>query len=194
MNIKRIIIKCLTAIVISTVIILLLSANALAGVLFDTETGCTYSAGYWKAHSIYGPAINPDPGWYTPYGPFPYLEPGEVPPTSNLNSDGPDTLLFESGLTWIEAFNTPPKQNNAWFILAYQWMAAYLNFYNFSGSGGTDIEQWLSDGAYYLKLYDGDNSGDPLIPSKSLDREDAILLAEQLEIYNIGIIGPGSCE
>jgi hypothetical protein len=86
--------------------------------------GCTYTQGYWKTHSIYGPAAHPDDGWYTTAGPYP---PGAA---------GPDAPLFDSGLSWYVAFNTPPQGGNAWFILAHQWMAAYLNFYNGAGSGG----------------------------------------------------------
>jgi hypothetical protein len=142
--------------------------------------GCTYTQGYWKTHSSHGPAGPADPGWYTPYGPYP---PG-----------GPNGPLFNSGLTWYQAFNTAPKGGNAWFILAHQWMAAYLNLYNGAGSGGTSVVAWITDGAVLLIQYDDDGAGDPLIPKDSPDREDAIELAAWLDDYNNGYIGPGSCD
>jgi hypothetical protein len=91
------------------------------------DVGCTYTQGHWKTHSVYGPGQPADDGWFTTFGPYP---PGP---------GGPDAPLFDSGLTWIEALNTPSRGGNAWFILASQWMAAYLNYYNGAGSGGTDV-------------------------------------------------------
>jgi hypothetical protein len=148
--------------------------------------GCTYTQGYWKTHSIYGPAAHPDDGWYTTAGPYP---PGAA---------GPDAPLFDSGLSWYVAFNTPPQGGNAWFILAHQWMAAYLNFYNGAGSGGTNVAQWISDGADLLDAWDqyddGVNPPHPFIPKDDLAREQAIILAGLLADYNEGLIGPGHCE
>ena len=157
--------------------------------------GCTYTEGYWKTRSDkYGPVIKPDEGWYTPFGPYPYPDSGEVvSDTHKLYLNGPETLLFDSRLNWYEAFNTPPRKNNAWFILAYQWMAAYLNFYNGAGAGGTDVVQWLSDSAVLLDAYDDEGNGNPLIPSDSADRNIAIELADWLEKYNNGYWGPGYC-
>jgi hypothetical protein len=68
--------------------------------------GCTYTQGYWKTHSIDGPAAHPDDGWYTTFGPYP---PGVDGPEGPI-LDGPDAPLFGSGLTWLEAFNHPPRR------------------------------------------------------------------------------------
>jgi hypothetical protein len=135
--------------------------------------GCTYTQGYWKTHSEYGPA--------------PYDDDWEV------LAGGADEPLFDSGLTWYEAFNTPPKKGNAWFILAHQWMAAYLNFHN-GAYGGITTED-LADGAALLDKYDDDGDGDPFIPKDEVaDREEAIRLAGLFGDYNEGIIGPGHCD
>lgn len=152
--------------------------------------GCTYTQGYWKTHSLYGPARHRDDGWYTANGPYP---PGAL---------GPDAPLFQATdyqgntdqLTWLEAFNTSPRGGNAWFILAHQWMAAYLNYYNGSGAGGTDVVQWLSDGAALLDAYDMAGNGSPLIPKNAADRDAANILADRLDRYNSGEIGPGHCD
>jgi hypothetical protein len=155
--------------------------------------GCTYTQGYWKTHSEYGPAAHPDEGWYTTFGPYP---PGVDGPEGPI-LDGPDAPLFGSGLTWLEAFNHPPKAGNAWFILAHQWMAAYLNFYNGGGAGGTDVVQWLGDGADLLIQFESTsykNFDAPFIPPDEPERAAAIELAGWLGDYNEGIIGPGHCD
>jgi hypothetical protein len=156
------------------------------------EVGCTYTQGYWKTHSYRGPAGPEDPGW------------GILPA-------GPDTPLFDAmdyegdtdELTWLEAFNTPPRRGNAWFILAHQWMAAYLNYYNGAGSGGSDVLQWLSEGADLLDHYDQWDSGYPLIPAGGNyqnisgdwdDRVRAIELADLLDQYNNGDYGVPHCD
>ena len=153
--------------------------------------GCTYSQSYWKTHSDkYGPASKPDDGWYTTFGPYP---PGTDGPDGPI-ADGPDALLFDSGFTWYEVFKSPAKAGNAWYILAHQWMAAYLNYYNGAGSScGVDVVQWLSDSAVLLDAYDDEGSGNPLIPKDSTDRHIAIEMADWLEKYNNGYWGPGYC-
>lgn len=50
MNVKRPTMKGLGIIAILAILLILLSVNALA------DGGCTLTAGYWKTHSIYGPA------------------------------------------------------------------------------------------------------------------------------------------
>jgi hypothetical protein len=151
--------------------------------------GCTYTQGYWKTHSIHGPAGPADDGWYTEMGPYP---PGVDGPEGPI-LDGPDAQLFDNG-TWLEAFNTPPQGGNAWYILAHQWMAAYLNFYNGAGSGGTAVVDWITNGAALLDAYDQYDAGEPLIPKDSADRGEAIWLAGLLGDYNEGLIGPGHCD
>ena len=159
-------------------------------------SGCTYTEGYWKTHSKYGPTPEEkwDEGWYTPFGPYPYPDVGEVvSDTHKLYINGPDTLLFDSGFTWQEVFRSPDKAGNAWYILAHQWMGAYLNYYNGAGAGGVDVVQWLADSATLLDAYDDGGIGNPLIPKDSPDRNKAIELADWLEKYNNGYWGPGYC-
>jgi hypothetical protein len=95
-------------------------ANPLTGVVVtftNTEVvipppppaGCTYTQGYWKTHSIHGPASKPDAGWD--------------------NVGGPDADFFTSGKSWLEIFNTPVK-GSKYIQLAHQYMAAKLNVLN----------------------------------------------------------------
>lgn len=75
--------------------------------------GCTYTQGYWKTHSIHGPAGPADDGWD--------------------NVGGPDTDFYLSGLTWLELFNEPVK-GRKYVSLAHQYMAAKLNVLNGTSS------------------------------------------------------------
>lgn len=68
--------------------------------------GCTLTPGYWKTHSINGPA---------PYD-----------PTWNGQEGNP---FFLSGQTWYSALWTEPK-GNPYYILAHAYIAAVLNVQN----------------------------------------------------------------
>ena len=79
--------------------------------------GCTLTQGYWKTHSDKGPA---------PYD-----------ATWAFLPDGADTPFFDLGQSWYQVFWTPPKGGNANFILAHQYMAAYLNQLGPDGAAST---------------------------------------------------------
>ncbi|HSM16845.1 MAG TPA: hypothetical protein VK845_07595, partial [Gemmatimonadales bacterium] len=80
------------------------------------DPGCTYTQGYWKTHSVYGPAGPADGTW-------------------DLLASGPDTPFFLSGQTWYEVFWTSPS-GNAYSSWAHQYRAAKLNVLN--GADPTD--------------------------------------------------------
>lgn len=61
--------------------------------------GCTRTQGYWGS--------KPGVIW-----PAPYTR---------------DAMFYSSGLTWQQILDTPPKQGNAYLILAHQYIAAVLN-------------------------------------------------------------------
>ena len=69
--------------------------------------GCTYTWGYWKTHSRYGPAAHPDDTW-------------------NKLSNGPNTLFFGTGHTYMWILNQSDAGGNAYMILAHQYIAAKL--------------------------------------------------------------------
>ncbi|UZW59708.1 hypothetical protein [Lysobacter enzymogenes] len=125
--------------------------------------GCTYTLGYWKTHSKYGPA---------PYD-------------ATWAKIGEDTLFFGSGQTWYHVFWTPPKGGNAYYILAHQYMAARLNV----EAGATAPAQVASAIAQAGAWFAGRSSAAPKGPA----RETAIALAGTLGAYNEGATGPGHC-
>lgn len=125
--------------------------------------GCSLTQGYWKTHSSYGPAPY-DANW------------------ANL-PNGADTAFFNSGLSWYQQFWTAPK-GNAYFNLAHQYAAAYLNQLN--GADTSAITAQLAAAANLL----GSVSGTTIA---NKDRNAALALASTLDAYNNGAIGPGHC-
>lgn len=131
---------------------------------------CTLGQGYWKNHSEQGPAKY-DETWA-------YL------------ANGADTPFFDSGLSWLETMRTPPKGGNAFFILARQYAAAWL-----SGLHGADISTVAAEiqrAVELLDQYDGDPDGMDLIEGDV--RKEFIQIAETLDDFNNGKIGPGKCD
>jgi hypothetical protein len=131
-------------------------------------TGCTLTQGYWKTHSVFGPAKPSDPTW-------------------DLLPDGcPNTPFFSSGKTWYEVFWTNPKGGNAYYILAHQYMAAKLNILAGAAST-TEVDAAIAWSETFFGTYG---------PSSQLPkavRQQAIATAGILGSYNEGLIGPGHC-
>ncbi len=135
--------------------------------------GCTYTFGYWKTHSEYGPAGPPDPTWLI------------VPPS------GPDSPFFGSDFTWHDILWTPPKGGNAYIILAHQFAAAWLNINNVDPLLAADpsvLGTALSDAAALLSAYVPEDILEPAV------RAEFIALAGVLNDFNEGYLGPPHCE
>ncbi|HWP64252.1 MAG TPA: hypothetical protein VNO86_12365 [Candidatus Binatia bacterium] len=131
--------------------------------------GCTLTQGYWKTHSVYGPAKPSDPTWD--------LLPG---------GQGADTPFFTSGKSWYEVFWTAPKGGNAYYILAHQYMAAKLNI--LAGASTTsEVDTAIAWAETFFSTY-----GPTSTLSKAV-RQQAIATAGTLGQYNEGLIGPGHC-
>lgn len=132
-------------------------------------TGCTLTQGYWKTHSVYGPAKPADPTWG--------LLPGGL---------GPNTPFFISGQTWYQVFWTNPKGGSAYYILAHQYMAAKLNI--LAGVASTSqVDAAIAWSETFFTTY---------TPTSNLSktvRQQAIATAGVLGSYNEGLIGPGHC-
>lgn len=131
--------------------------------------GCTLTQGYWKTHSVLGPAAKPDATW-------------------NLVG-GPNANFFLSGQTWIQVFRTAPG-GNAYYILADQYMAAVLNTLNGAATTAA-VDSALSWAKTFFGTYTPAQIGalkgsDPL-------RQQALAAASTLGSYNEGAIGPGHC-
>ena len=154
------------------IIITMLIASAIyfsgtAALACDDYCGCTLTPGYWKTHSIYGPAPRDD-GW-------------------DAAREGEDTIFFDSGKTVYEVINTPPKKGNAYYILSFQYIAAWLNWHN-----GASVPNEVWDALECAENFFGTYT-----PSSVLTQEEraaAIACASILADYNEGIIGPGHCD
>lgn len=134
------------------------------------DEGCTLTPGYWKTHA--DPTEKKfDETW--------------------LLVGGPDAPFFISGQTWIQVLNEDHSGGNAYYILAFQWIAAQLNQLagaTISGAAAAafaDAEDLLAvNTPSGIGALSGD---DPL-------RQEFISLAGTLDDYNNGVIGPGHCD
>jgi hypothetical protein len=136
------------------------------------DGGCTLTQGYWKTHSEYGPAPY-DENW------------------ANL-SDGADTEFYISGMSWHEVFWTPP-QGNVYYQLAHQYMAAHLNML----AGAMAPPEVITAMKSADELFGENNPGDLMGRGRNANMELQAwfrYLAELLDDYNNGIIGPGHCD
>jgi hypothetical protein len=121
-------------------------------------TGCTYTQGYWKTHSVYGPASYNDT-W----------------------ASKQDETFFNSGKSWYDIINTPPKKGDAYIILAYQYIAAYLNLLN-NAADAPGLQDAMSGAENLFNSYDYSTSG---APGKNTSlRQDFLDLANFLASYN----------
>jgi hypothetical protein len=131
--------------------------------------GCTLTPGYWKTHSEYGPA---------PYD-------------DTWASIGEDTPFFLSGQTYYEVLWTPPTGGNAYYILAHAYIAAELNFLN--GADPSAAQDAFDEATDLFNTYTPEEvAGLKGKVGKEL-RAQFIDLAEILDDYNNGYIGPGHC-
>jgi len=146
------------------------TGSASATVTVPCAGGCTLTQGYWKTHSKYGPAPRDD-GW------------DKIPPSGENQPGGEDALFYNSGQTYIQVLNTPPK-GNAYYILAHQFIAAQLNILNGAdGSAVSEAMAWAE--AFFTKYGPGNVPKDQAALAKSY--------ADLLDQYNNGYIGPGHC-
>jgi hypothetical protein len=113
-------------------------------------TSCTFTVGYWKNHTTVWPA---------PYS--------------------PGATFYTSGKTWLQVLNTP-TQGNAYYILAYQFIAATLNG---TGSAPANVQQAMVDAAAYFANPAG----------SSLTRAQLIAMGTLLDNYNNGLLGTPHC-
>jgi hypothetical protein len=128
------------------------------------QFGCTLTPGYWKTHSINGPA---------PYD-------------DTWAQIGEDTIFFLSGKSYYDVLWTPPK-GNAYYILAHAYIAAELNFLN--GADSTDAQDAFDDATVLFQTY----TPAQVANLKGAAKKTWTDLATILDDYNNGEIGPGHC-
>ncbi len=145
--------------------------------------GCTHSQGYWKTHSYHGPA--------------PFDDTWEFLPESQ------DRVFFLSGQSYYEVLWTPPSKGNAYYILAHQYIAAELNgLYAATEIAGQDpadgpllppeIESSFYQAMDLLSQYTPQEVEEFKGRNKA-NRDQFTNLAEVLDEFNSGLIGPGAC-
>lgn len=133
------------------------------------DNSCTLTQGYWQTHSKYGPA--------------PYDD------TWALLEE--DTPFYLSGQTYYQVIWTPPAGGNAYYILAPQYIAAGLNQLN-GATVPEEVQTALTEAIALFGLYTPADIG-ALAANDEL-KQQFISLAELLDDYNNGSIGPGHCD
>ena len=129
--------------------------------------GCTKGYGYWKTHSAYGPA----------------------PQDTVWAMLGEDSTFYLSNQTNYEVMWTAPKHGNAYYMLAHAFIAVELNF--LAGADPTEIQEAFNNAADLFETYTPDEIGS--LHGNAPLRQTFISLKNNLEMYNSGEIGPGSC-
>jgi hypothetical protein len=131
------------------------------------EQGCTLTPGYWKTHSINGPA---------PYD-------------DTWAQIGEDTTFFLSGTSYYNVLWTAPG-GNAYYILAHAYIAAELNMLN-GASVPADVQDAFDDATALFGAYTPEQIG--ALKGNKAPRPEFISLAGILDGYNNGLSGPGHC-
>ncbi|HMN08989.1 MAG TPA: hypothetical protein PKC83_09415 [Gemmatimonadaceae bacterium] len=123
---------------------------------------CTLTQGYWKNHTE---------DWDSGQN---YVDSGDI--------------FYNSGKTYIEIMNTPPKGGNAYLQLAHQFIAASLNVGGTSGSGIAAVDAALAGAdAYFAAAAAG-------IPAPTgATKTQLQAWASTLGSFNEGLTGPGHC-
>jgi hypothetical protein len=134
----------------------------------EDPEGCSLTPGYWMTHSEYGPAPY-DPTW------------AELP-------DGADTPFFLSGKSYLQVLHTPPAGGHAYYILAFQYIAAELN--RFAGADLAAVQAAFDGATAIFETYTPDQVKNFSRPM----RAQLIEWADLLDEYNNGLIGPGHCD
>lgn len=134
------------------------------------SSGCSLTPGYWKTHSSFGPAPYDDTWARLPGG------------------AGAETPFFLSGSTYYRVLWTPTA-GNAYYTLARAYIAAELNRLN-----GADFTDAASAFAQATTIFETYGPEDPAFGRRSTTRTQTLALAQTLDNYNNGLIGPGHCD
>jgi hypothetical protein len=137
--------------------------------------GCTLTLGYWKTHNETfhgGASKKADPTWD--------LLPGGL---------AENTIFFLSEQTWFEVFWTSPG-GNVYYNLAHQYMAAVLN--GLAGADTSEVDAAIAQATTLFETYTPAQVG--AWRGNQGERQLFISLANTLDDYNNGLIGPGHCD
>jgi hypothetical protein len=140
---------------------------------YNEQSGCTLTPGYWKTHSIYGPAPYDDT-W------------AELP-------EGEDTAFFLSGQSWYQVINNGGNKGNAYYQLSFQYIAAVLNnLQDIPASTPPEVAMAMDDAEYLFSTYTPAQIQG--LKGNDLTRARFIYDAGILSKFNAGEIGPGHCD
>ena len=96
--------------------------------------------------------------------------------------------FFLSGQTWLAVLETEPKQGNAYYILAHQYIAAAMNAK--SASVPTAVATAIADATTYF----GKASPNDWSANGAYSKDQLAGWADLLDSYNNGKVGPGHCD
>jgi hypothetical protein len=135
------------------------------------EGGCTSTVGYWKNHTKYS-AAKRDATW------------------DKIGPQAEDTPFYLSGKTYLQVLKTATG-GNAYYILAYQYIAAKLNVLR-GASAPEDVMNALVESEKLFNQY----TPAQIAAMKSSDpvRQKFISYGSLLDQYNNGQTGPGHCD
>lgn len=131
------------------------------------EQGCTLTPGYWKTHSIKGPA---------PYD-------------DTWAQIGENTTFFSSGQSYYTVLWTAPG-GNAYYILAHAYIAAELNQLNGASIPANVLTAYNAATTLFNTYSPAQVAA---LRGNSPVRAQFITLAGILDGYNNGLTGPGHC-
>lgn len=138
-----------------------------------------HRSGYAFTHTVCCPA---DPGCTRSQGYWKTHHAGARVPA--LDRDWPLAETTQlCGKTWLELLGTPPRGGDAWVILAHQYIAARLNVAA-GASVPAAVDAALTDADAFLLA----------CAVEDADRAEALEVAETLDDFNNGLVGPGHCE
>ena len=137
--------------------------------------GCTRTQGYWKTHSIYGPAPYDDT----------WAQIGEDTPFFSATASG-------GQLSWYGVLWTQPR-GNAYFTLAHQYIAASLNLMS-DASASQEVLDAMDAATTLFETYTSAQIG--ALKGNKAPRPQFLELAELLDRYNNGdpALGASHCD
>jgi hypothetical protein len=100
----------------------------------------------------------------------------------------PGGTFFLSGQSWHSVLETAPKQGNAYYILAHQYIAAVMNAK--SASVPSSVAAAIASATTYF----GKATPDDWSAGDAYSKNQLTSWADLLDSYNNGQVGPGHCD
>lgn len=143
-----------------------------AGLYQEEKVGCTHTQGYWKTHAGENNKKR-DATW------------------DQIVPDAEYSVFFESHQSYYAVMYTNPRGGNAYYILAHQYIAAHLNVLSGASIPDNVLVAW-NEATNLFEQYTPEEISK--LEGEDVTRQQFIDIAELLDDYNNGKIGPGHCE